>query len=85
MERDLGSFQHRIAQWINRRQPRRWVVGVRGGGYPLLAAAMEEANFEEIGVYIKKKQNTVAQYIVTRPILDLCEKTDLEAGSLGFS
>ena len=35
---------------------------------------MEEAGFEEIRVYILKRQNMVAQYIVTRPILDLCER-----------
>ena len=38
-----------------------------------MVVAMEEAVFEDIGVYIKKRQNTVAQYIVTQPILDLEE------------
>ena len=45
----------------------------RGWKYPLLAAAIEEAGFKEIGVYITRRQNTVAQYIVTQQILDLCE------------
>ena len=36
---------------------------------------MEEAGFEEIGAYILKSQKTFAQYIVTRPIMDLCERT----------
>ena len=49
-------------------------VDEAGGGYPLLVVAMEEAGFVEIRVYIKKWPNTVAQYIVTRLILDLCEK-----------
>ena len=35
---------------------------------------MEEAGFEEIGVYVTRRQNTFAQYIMTQPILDLCEK-----------
>ena len=35
---------------------------------------MEEAGFEEIGVYIQKRQNTVVQYIETQPILYLCER-----------
>ena len=35
---------------------------------------MEEAGFEEIRVYITRRQNTAAQYIATRPILDLCER-----------
>ena len=36
---------------------------------------MEEAGFEEIGAYILKRHKTVAQYIRTRLIMDLCEKT----------
>ena len=36
---------------------------------------MEEAGFEEVGAYVLKRQNTVAQYIATRPILDLCKET----------
>ena len=35
---------------------------------------MEEAGFEGIGVYITRRQNTVAQYIATWPILYLCEQ-----------
>ena len=35
---------------------------------------MEDAVFEEIGVYILKRKNTVTQYIATQPILDLCER-----------
>ena len=35
---------------------------------------MEEVGFEEIGDYILNIQNMVAQYIATRPIMDLCEK-----------
>ena len=34
---------------------------------------MEESGFEEIGLYIKIRHNRVAQYIMTRPIMDLCE------------
>ena len=28
-----------------------------------------------MGAYVLKRQNTVAQYIVSRPILDLCKET----------
>ena len=35
---------------------------------------MEEADFEEIGVYIKNMKNTVTQYLATQPTLDLCER-----------
>ena len=36
---------------------------------------MEAGVFEEIRVYITRRRNTVAQYIVTRPILNLCEQS----------
>ena len=35
--------------------------------------ALVEAGFEGTGKYITKRQNTVAQYIVTRTIPDFCE------------
>ena len=72
MEHALGSFQHRVAQRITGRHPRRHEEG--GWDYPPLVTAMEEAFFEEIGVYILKRQNKFAQYIATRTILDLCEQ-----------
>ena len=34
-----------------------------------------ESVFKAVGKYITRRQNTVAQYIVTRPILDLCEQS----------
>ena len=40
-----------------------------------MAVEMAEAGFEEIRTYLKRRQNTVAQYMVTRPILDLCERS----------
>ena len=36
---------------------------------------MEEAGFEEIRFYVTRRYNTVAQYIATRPIMDLYEKS----------
>ena len=61
MEWDLGILQHRVVQRITGRQPGRHEEG--GWDYPHLVTAMEEAVFEEIGVYMLKRQNTVAQYI----------------------
>ena len=48
--------------------------------YPPLETVMEEAGFEEMGAYFLKRQNTVAQYINMRPILDLCEETVQRSG-----
>ena len=36
---------------------------------------MHKAVFKEMGEYVLIMQNTVAQYIVTQPIMDLCEDT----------
>ena len=35
---------------------------------------------EEIGVYIARRQNTIAQYIATRPIVDLCLAAERRPG-----
>ena len=42
---------------------------------------MEEAGFEKVRVYITRRQNTVAWYILTQPILDLYERSVLRPGS----
>ena len=42
---------------------------------------MVEAGLEGIGTYVTRRQNTVAQYIVTRPILDLCERSARRPGT----
>ena len=44
-------------------------------GSPLgeaIPEAMSEAKLQEIETYVAHNQNTVAQYIATRPIIDLC-------------
>ena len=43
---------------------------------------MREAGQEEVEEYITRRQNTVAQYIVTRPIMDLCEEALWRPGTL---
>ena len=42
---------------------------------------MQEAGFEEIRKAITSSQNTVAQYIATRTILYLCERTTQRGGA----
>ena len=78
MERALSSFQHRVAQRLTGRQMRRQGDGICE--YPSLEEAMAEAGFEGIRKYIKRRQNTVAQYIATRPIMDLCERSARRPG-----
>ena len=40
-----------------------------------------EAGFEGIGTYVTRRQNTVAQYIATQTILDLCERSARRPGA----
>ena len=41
---------------------------------------MVEAGFEGIGTYITRRQNTVAQYIAKRSIMDFCERAARRMG-----
>ena len=73
MERALNSFMHGAARRITGRQPRRWWDGK--WFYHSLEGAMKEAGFKDVRTSINVRQNTVAQYIATRPLLNLCEET----------
>ena len=71
MESALDAFQGRVSRKLTGRQPRlgrdgRWF-------YPSLLGSMKEAGIVRIQTLILRRHNTVAQFIVTRPILDLCE------------
>ena len=79
IERALDSFMHGAAQRIMGRQP--WIGWDGKWYYPSLAGAMKEAGFTEIKKSITNRQNTVAQYIATRPLLDLCEQTTRRGGA----
>ena len=72
VEQSLRRFWLRVVQRITGRQPRRRQEG--GWEYLLLTAVMGEEVFEDILVYITRRQNTVAQYIATRLIMNFCER-----------
>ena len=80
MERTLDSFQHRFARRITGKQPRQRADG--SWEYPPLAEALGEAVFEGISKSVTRRQNTVAHYIATRPILDLCERATWRPGAM---
>ena len=63
---------HGAARRITGRQPRRGWDGK--WYYPPLVGAMKEAGFTDISKSIPNRHNTVAQYIATLPLLDLCER-----------
>ena len=77
--RVLGGFYHRVAHRLTGRQPlmgsdRRWA-------YLPQAEAVEEAGLQEVGTYVSRRQNTVKQFIATRPIIDLCLAEERRPGS----
>ena len=49
--------------------------------YPLLEDAMVEAGLKEVDTYVYLRQNTVVQFIVSRPIMDLCLEEEWRTGS----
>ena len=49
--------------------------------YPSLEEAMVESGFERIGIYMTRRQKTVAQYVATQTIMDLCERSTRRPGA----
>ena len=56
-------------------------VGRGDMGVPPLSDVMMVARIEEIYMYVSRQHNTVAQYIATCPIFDLCLDTGERPGS----
>ena len=70
MQRVLCRFQHKVSHRLTGQQPRKGRDG--GWVYLPLEEAMAEAGLQEVDTYISRHQNTMAQYIASRPIMDLC-------------
>ena len=78
-EKALSGFIHGAARRLTGRQAR---IGFNGKWhYPSLVGSMKEAGLTDIGKSIANRQNMVAQYIATRPLLDLCEEARAREGS----
>ena len=68
-----------VARKITGRQPRRRKDG--SCIYPSLAGIIKETGMVGIRTSILRRQNTVAQFISTQPILDLCEQATRRPGA----
>ena len=79
MESALDAFQGRVARKLTGRQPRRGRDRV--WFYPSPAGAMKEAGIVRTRTPILRRYNTVAYFIATRSILDLCEKSIRRLGA----
>ena len=71
MESALDAFKGSVARTLTGRHNRRGRDGP--WFYPSLAGLMKEAGIVRILTSILRRQNAVAQFIATRPILDLCK------------
>ena len=79
MEAALDAFQGRVAWRLTGRMPRRgrdgkWL-------YLPLAGATKEVGIVRARTSVLRRQNTVAQFVATRPILVLCEGTERRGGT----
>ena len=80
MESALDAFPGRVARRLTGRMPRRgrdgkWV-------YPPLAVVLKEAGVVRARTSVLRRQNTVAQFIATRPFLGLCEVAERRQGTM---
>ena len=78
LEKSLEGFHHREAGRMVGMGPKcqrdgTWV-------YPTIGEALAMLVLEEIGVYISRRQNTVAQYIPNRHIMHLCLAAERNPG-----
>ena len=78
LEKDIAGFQHQEVRRMSGMVPKRqlnwiWV-------YQPIGAALAAVVPEEIRIYIACRQNTVAQYIATRPIMDLYLEAERRPG-----
>ena len=74
MTKTLGGFHQRLAQRITVKLL--WIQANRSWHYPPLVYAMIMAGLEELDKYISRRQNMVAQYISTCPIMDIFLEAD---------
>jgi hypothetical protein len=80
MLKALESFHQRVARRMARKQPYccrrtdKWI-------YPPIEEALEEVGLYSVSHCIGKRQNTVADYVATRPIFDLCRQAEISTGS----
>ena len=78
LEKYLEGFHH----WAARRMASMGPKIQQDGTwlYPPIGAELVMVGLGEIGVYTARRQNTIAQCITTRPIMDLCLVVERKPG-----
>ena len=77
--RDMGTdaaYEESVGKILPQGDPQAYGMAIKEGaeqrlGLPLLEDTIVVAGLQEVETYFFLRQNTVAQYIVTRPIMDL--------------
>ena len=77
--RTLGGFHHMVDLRLTGMRQRRYKAG--RWVYPLLDAAIIAVGLEEVEMYVLCRNNTIAHYIVTCPIMELCLVAEQRPGS----
>ena len=77
--RAFGGSHHNVDRRLTVRKPRRGRYG--RWLYPPLSEGMDEAGLRDVEAYIYRLQNTVSQFIATRPIMDLSMVAERRLGS----
>jgi hypothetical protein len=76
----LEGFHKRVARRLSGKTP--YLCQATGEWiYPPIDKALEEVGLWPIEKYIEKRQNTVADYVATRPIFELCTEAEWQSGS----
>ena len=70
MKMVLGRLHHRVEHRLT--GPKTWKRRDVGWVYPPLEDTMAESGLQEVDTYVSRLHNTVAQFTVTSPIVDLC-------------
>ena len=78
LETALKGFHYRAARRMAGMGPKHHPDGT--WLYPPIGAELAMVVLEEIGIYISRFHNMVAQYIATRPIMDLCLAVERKPG-----
>ena len=79
MGKALGGFQTQVVRWLTGHLLR--ITTGRTWRYTSEAAAREAVGFLTMEEYVRRLHNTVAHYIATQSLLDLCEGSERDPGA----
>ena len=77
--RNLSRFHHRVARRLEVMKPTRDMEGRLE--YLPLGTAMAVVDINKVKKYVLRRQNTVAQYIIAFPILEICLEAERRTGA----